>query len=71
VLAVADGPINQKRLDVLSAKRASSAAVAGFDLEFHVPKLDPGSYRLAAFRYDKNEQMYYPIGAPAALEIQE
>lgn len=71
VLAVADGPINKNRPDVLSAKRASSAAVAGFDLEFHVPKLDPGSYRLAAFRYDKNEKMYYPIGAPAALEIRE
>jgi hypothetical protein len=71
VLAVADGPSNQKRPDIIRAQRASSAALAGFELEFRVPKLDPGSYRLAAFRYDKNEKMYYPIGAPAALEIRE
>jgi hypothetical protein len=71
VLAVADAPINQNRPDILRAKRASSAALAGFDLEFRVPKMDPGNYLLAAFRYGRSEKMYYPIGAPAALEIRE
>ncbi len=69
ILAVGEGPINRKRVDVIRHTRASSRAVAGFDLQFRIPKMTPGLYRLAAFRYGKDEQRYYPIGAPAALVI--
>ncbi len=69
VLLVGDGPINRARPDVLKHKTTSSPSLAGFDLEFQVPKLGPGSYRLAAFRYGKDERFYHPIGAPKAFEI--
>ena len=69
VLAVADGPIDRYRFDTWKTKEPSSRKVAGFDLRFPVPKMDPGEYLLAAFRYDRNEQSYYAIGAPVALEI--
>ena len=69
VLAVADGAIDLKRADVIRYKRPSSLALAGFDLQFQIPKMPPGGYRLAAFRYGKDERSYDPIGAPARLEI--
>ena len=69
VLAIADGPIKQSRIDVLRAKLASSKAVAGFELEFRIPKMESGRYLLAAFRYGKDEQTYYLIGAPKPMDI--
>lgn len=69
VLAVADGPINRVRPDVLRVKNPSSPALAGFDLQFQIPKMEPGIHRLAAFRYGKDERSYYPIGAPQEIEI--
>ena len=69
VLAVGDGPINHRRRDIIRAKRASSNSLAGFDLQFRIPKLNPGKYLLAAFRYGRDERHYYPIGAPVALQI--
>lgn len=71
VLAVADGPINRSRPDVFRFKKPASAALAGFDLQFQIPKMEPGIHRLAAFRYGKDERSYYPIGAAQELEIPE
>jgi hypothetical protein len=69
VLAVGDGPIDRRRPDVILHKRPSSLPLAGFDLQFQIPKMAPGVYHLAAFRYAKDERSYYPIGAPAELAI--
>jgi hypothetical protein len=71
VLAVGEGPINRKRADVLRHTRASSRALAGFDLQLQIPKMAPGVYRLAAFRYGKDERSYYPVGMPQPLTISD
>ena len=69
VLAVADGPIDQPRGDVVRAKQASSTALAGFKLEFAIPKMPRGRYFLAAFRYGRDEREYYPVGVPRPMNI--
>lgn len=69
VLAVADAPIDRDRPDVLKFKKPVSPKLAGFDLRFDIPKIEPGVYRLVAFRYGKDERLYYPIGKPSELTV--
>ena len=69
VLALADSPINQSRPDVFTYKKPASSQLAGFDLQFKIPKVEPGIYRLAAFRYGKDERSYYPVGKPTEVTI--
>jgi hypothetical protein len=71
VLAVGDGPIDRIRRDILRYGKPFSPALAGFDLQFQIPKLEPGVYSLAAFRYGKDERSYHPLGAPKEFEIRK
>jgi hypothetical protein len=68
VLAVADGPIDQIRPDILQVRK-SSPSLAGFDMQFGIPKMAAGTYHLMVFRYGKNERSYFPIGGPMKLAI--
>jgi hypothetical protein len=69
VLAVADGPVDQRGPDVSKMKQVPASKLAAFDLRFDIPRIEPGIYRLVAFRYGKDERSYYPIGAPGELAI--
>ncbi len=56
--------MDQNRPDIKRYKKPSSWALAGFDLHVKIPKLNPGFYHLAAFRYGSDARTYHAIGAP-------